>query len=282
MSTNGKRKLASPDEMQKHVDDLVESGAIILGHGKRLRVGDDGLLQVADPVRSSTLTPYSDSLKRLANAIGYLESSAGPKSVGWCDALNKLRLLDSDCERNDQLDICAWKICKLAHKKTVNDIAYMDLLQNVFPRSDLYPGYSESEWSDNNHSVLEFPQRACRLLGICSSDDYREQAWDDSLANEMLEKDLEAYRLIDRCFKLLVKFERSHLAYCEYQDGSEVRKYLRLFMELPSIQTLQNVMETEHFLILERKAKTAQRVQANQAKPTPRKRAAPKQEVDSD
>lgn len=271
MSAEGKRKLASLVEMQEHVNGLVASGAIIINPRKRLKVGDDGLLQVTGSARPSIPTSYSDARKRLINVIAYLESSAGPKSVSWHDALNQLQLLASNDERNGQLDFCVWQICQTAHKETHDDIAYMDLLQDMFPCSDYSSHEFENEWEDNNHSVFEFPQRACRLLGICSSDDYSEQAWDDGLADEVLEEDLEAYRLIDRCFGLLVEFQNSDWAFCEYPHRSDVRKYLKLFLKLPQIKTLQGLMETEHFLILERKAKTANRIQASQATPTPRK-----------
>ncbi|EEU48039.1 uncharacterized protein NECHADRAFT_75203 [Fusarium vanettenii 77-13-4] len=278
MSTTEKRKFTSREDMQKHVNGLVASGAIVVGPRKRLRIGDDGLLQVIDPARSPMLMPYSDARKRLINVINYLESPAGPKSVDWCNALNKLQLLDSKDERDGQLDIRAWKICAAAHKEAIDDLTYMDLLKNAFPDKH---GYDDWEFTDNNHTVIEFAQRACRLLGISSSGEYREEAWDDGLAEEMLEKDLEAYRLVDRFFKLLVEFDKSDWAFCEYPYGSKVRKYMKSFRELQPIKALDAVMENEHFLILERKAKTAKRAQASQAALVPRKQPREQEQNDA-
>ncbi|RSL62331.1 hypothetical protein CEP54_005750 [Fusarium duplospermum] len=278
-STNKKRKVVSHEEMQKNVDSLVASGAIVVGPRKRLRVGDDGLLQVIDPARTPIHMPYSDARKRLINVINYLESPTGPKSVSWCDALGKLQLLDNNAERNGQLDIRAWKICAAAQKKTLDDFKYMDLLENVFPHRDGYSGDAEFDFRENNHTVIEFAQRACRMIGIYSSGEYTEQAWDAGLAEEVLEKDLETYRLIDRFFGLLVEFQKSDWAFCEYPYGSKVKKYMKRFRELQPIKALDAVMENEHLLILERKAKTAKRVQAIQATSASHKPAGQNQAV---
>ncbi|RSL55319.1 hypothetical protein CEP53_007128 [Fusarium sp. AF-6] len=277
MSGYGKRKLASLNKMQERVDGLVGSGAIVLGDGKRLKIGDDGLLQVIDPALDSSLPPDSGARKRLINAINYLESSAGPKSVGWCEALVKLRqLLENNVERGDQLDIRAWEICEAANNEAIDDIAYMDMFHRL-----LRHGGMESEWMYNNYDFTQFPQRACRLLGIASPDDFTEEAWDNGLANQMLEKDLGAYRLIHRGFHHMVESAAQGHAWSDSPEDKKASKHVSLFLKLEPVKAIRPVMETKEFLILERKAKTAQRIEAK-AISVPRNRAAQKQEADSD
>ncbi|KAJ4237245.1 hypothetical protein NW759_000366 [Fusarium solani] len=259
MSANEKRKFISPDETQRQLDGLVGSGAIVLGHGKRLKVGDDGFLQVTDPTQDSNPTPHLDSQKRLVNIINYLESSASPKSVSWCEALVSLRRLgDNKSECDEDLDMRAWNICKTANSKAVADIKYMDAL-DALVRDDSF----EDKWpgDEYEYQLDQFPQRACRLLGVRSSEDYSEKAWDDGLAEQILEKDLETYRLIDRCFYHILKAAKHYYHISEDPSALKAADYLKLFRKLEPMKALSAVMETEHFLILQRKAKTARRLQ---------------------
>ncbi|KAI8719312.1 hypothetical protein NCS52_00711800 [Fusarium sp. LHS14.1] len=275
MSDNRKRKLFSPEEVQRQLDGLVGSGAIVLGHGKRLKVGNDGFLQVTSPTQDSNLTPHLDSQKRLVNIINYLESSASLKSVGWCEALVSLRQLrDIKSECDEDLDIRAWNVCKTANSKATADFKYMYALDALL-RDD----NSEDKWpgDEYEYQLDQFPQRACRLLGVRSSEDYSQKAWDDGLAERMLEKDLEMYRLIDRCFYHIMKaYKRPYHSHIS-EDPSALKAvdYLELFRKLEEIQALLGVMETKHFLILQRKAKTARRLQ--QARQPATKRGQPRE-----
>ncbi|KAL2675152.1 hypothetical protein Neosp_011332 [[Neocosmospora] mangrovei] len=279
MSANEKRKLISPDEMQRQLDGLVGSGAIVLGHGKRLKVGDDGFLQVTSPTQDSNLTPHLDSQKRLVNVINYLESSASPKSVSWCEALISLRQLrDIKSECDEDLDIRAWKICRKANSKAIADIKYMDALDALLRDEgfqDLWPG------DDYDYQLDQFPQRACRLLGIRSSEEYNEKAWDDGLAEQILDMDLEMYRLIDRCFYHVLKAD-THPYHLSYDPSAlKAADYLELFRKLKPMKALSNVMETEHFLILQRKAKTARSLQRARNPATKRKQPREQEQNDA-
>ncbi|RTE71533.1 hypothetical protein BHE90_014051 [Fusarium euwallaceae] len=265
MSASEKRKLASPDEMQRHVDGLVGSGAILLEHGKRLKVGNDGLLQVTGPVEDSALTRHSSARERVFNIVNYLKSSAGPKSVSWYEALIKLnKLLDNKHERKYYLDIHAWDICQAANDETIDDITFMDMLYHR-----LQDGSFGAEWVACKYNIIEFPQRACRLLGIAGPDDFIEEAWYDGLGNQMLKKDPEAHSLINQGFRLMM--EDITIGFGEAEEDKIAAKFVGRFQKLEPVKALETVMETEELLILERKAKTAKRVQeARQARITNR------------
>lgn len=255
MSAKEKRKLATTDEMQKHINGLVASGAIVLERGKRLKIGDDGLPQVTDLAQDSGLTHYSSARERLVNIVNYLESSASPKSVGWCKALVKLRkLLDNNLEPRYHLDIRAWEICQAANDEAIDDITYMDMLYHR-----LQDGSFEAEWSANHYNIFQFPQRACRLLGVVSPSDFVQAAWDDGLDNQMFEKDPEAHKLIDKGFGHLIEGRSS--AFGENEVDHKAAKYVSLFQKLEPVKALEAVMEIEEFVILECKAKTAKGIQ---------------------
>ncbi|RSM18962.1 hypothetical protein CDV31_002285 [Fusarium ambrosium] len=275
-ASSGKRKLADPDELQRHLDDLVGSGAVVLGDGKRLRMRDDGLPEVTDSPQSPVATPDPDSRKRLLSVISYLQSTSSPKCVPWCDALASLcELRDENSEGSSQLDIRAWKICDTAGAKTLDDIAYMDALRGEIM------GWGSERWKLSGYKVFEFPQRACSLLGIRGPDDYDEKAWDNGLADQVLDKDMEAYTLIHRCFDHLLKAERG-LAHNKSLECIQADKYLTRLQNLASIKELKGFVENKRLLILERKAKTAQRIQEGRSaplkkqvmfkKPTPKKK----------
>ncbi|UPK98818.1 hypothetical protein LCI18_009753 [Fusarium solani-melongenae] len=255
MSATGKRKLAGPEELQRHLDDLVGSGAVVLGDGKRLRIGDDGLPEVTDSPRSPVAKPDPGSRKRLLNVISYLESQTGPKSVPWCDALASLcELRDDDSVSSGLLDMRAWKICDTAGAKTVRDIAYMDALRN-----ELH-SWGSKPWEFSRYKFLKFPQRACSLFGIQGSDNYDEQTWDNGLADQMLEKDMEAYTLIHRCFEHFMKSERC-FAHNRDSECVEANEYLYRLQHLARMKALKEVKENKPLLVLERKAIIAQRIQ---------------------
>ncbi|KAM6531953.1 hypothetical protein FSOLCH5_001391 [Fusarium solani] len=257
MSANEKRKLASTDEMQEHVNGLVASGAIVLGDGKRLKAGDDGLLQVTDPDQDPIPMSCSSPQKRLINTIKYLESPDGPKSAGWCEALAKLhRLLENNDVRGIRLDSRVWDICEEANDEATDDIAYMDMLYHRLR----YGGMGD-EWIDNDYEFYQFPQRACRLLGIDSLDSFGWEVWDDGLADQMLEKDLGAYRLIQRGFHYLQEARESEMDCGDHSADKKASKYVKLFRKLEPMKAIKAVAETDEFLILERKGKTANRVQ---------------------
>ncbi|KAJ4169286.1 hypothetical protein NW754_016320 [Fusarium falciforme] len=263
MSANEKRKFASADEMQEHVNDLVASGAIVLGDGKRLKVGDDGLLQVTDPDQNPIPMSSCSPRKRLINTVNYLESPDGPKSAGWCKALAKLhQMLEKSDVHGIRLDSRVWDACKSANDEATDDIAYMDILYHR-----LRYGGMVNEWIDNDYEFYQFPQRACRLLGIENLDSFGWQVWDDGLADQMLEKDLGAYRLIQRGFHYIQETRASEMDCGDHSADKKASKYVKLFRKLESVKAIDAVAETEEFLILERKGKTAKRVQeAKQAR----------------
>ncbi|KAM0440860.1 hypothetical protein ACHAPT_000161 [Fusarium lateritium] len=264
MSAFNKRKWASPEKLQNHLDDLVRSGAIVLGYGKRLKIDNDGLPQVTNSAEGPSPAPDCGARERLSNVIAYLESNKAPLAVSWRDALIKLhQLLQNNTEPNDKLDIRAWEICQAAHEGATNDIYYLDVLYDRFQAD--YTGHDL--WT-GRFEIIEFPQRACRLLGVRSSDSYSEQAWDDELADKIFEQDLETYRLIHRCFSHLMECHRGGLPYVYDLDGTEAMKYVLLLRELEPMKAVEVIMETEHFVILERKATIAKRDhKARQAKP---------------
>ncbi|KAL6358521.1 hypothetical protein LRP88_08706 [Fusarium phalaenopsidis] len=256
-------KLASTDEMQEHINGLVASGAIVLGDGKRLKVGDDGLLQVTDPDQDPIPMSSSSPRQRLINTINYLESPDGPKSAGWCKALAKLhQYLENKDVRGIRLDSRVWDVCKAANDEATDDIAYMDMLYHR-----LRYGGMGHEWVGNGYKFTQFPQRACRLLGIEILDNFDDKAWDDGLADQMLEKDLGAYRLIQRGFHYLQEAGESEKDCGDHPADKKASKYVKRFRKLEPMKAIKAVAETDGFLILERKGETAKRVQeARQAR----------------
>lgn len=251
--------------MQSNVDDLVGCGAIVLGDGKRLKVQDDGLLQVTDPDGNLVPMPSNSPRKRLINIVNYLESPDGPKSVSWRKALAKLRQY---LEKNDlhgaRLDSRVWDICDVANDEATDDIAYMDILYHL-----LQDGIMGDVWVENEYHFYQFPQRACRLLGIESFDNFSWEAWDDGLAVQMLEKDLGAYRLIHRGFHYIQEARESEKACGNHPSDEKASKYVELFRNLEPVKVIDAVAETDVFLILERKGKTAKRarkIKATQVK----------------
>ncbi|KAF4975245.1 hypothetical protein FZEAL_7952 [Fusarium zealandicum] len=258
MSSEKKPQMVSVDELRTRLNDMVQAGAINLGPNVQLKFGDDGLPQVMGPDTSSGSVSDSEAWDRISNIIDYLDSSAGPKSLSWCNALaNLCKLGDTKFQNDGRLNISAWTIVDEAHQVSANDIEWLTtLLQSLGDDEGRNSGCER----DHSHDNRPFSATVCRLLGFDPSYGTGPDAWENGLADQVLETDLRAYRLIDRTFSALKRLEgRSDCDDARFDDLQAARRHLRRFLKLDRIKALHKILEKKDFLILERKAKAALR-----------------------
>ncbi|KAI8719313.1 hypothetical protein NCS52_00711900 [Fusarium sp. LHS14.1] len=233
-------------------DELVRSGALTVSQGHQLTLDRDGLLIVTsvDPKRTISRTPEQ---QRLNNIIQFLESPVSPKSVDWIRAREAFcQLRDQDVSREGDADIMAWHIADEAHRFTIQ---HFDLLENLLEL--LEAKKLDADRLSQMHEVARyFPEHACRLVGISTLDYLNEDAWDDYLAEMVLESNITAYRCInDAWVALRDGQQRGFLG-----SSTEPERHLRRFLDLDSIKTLKKWMDHDVFVILKRKVITTRRL----------------------
>jgi hypothetical protein len=92
-------------------------------------------------------------------------------------------------------------------------------------------------------------------VGISTPDGLGDNVWDDFLAEMVLEKSVEVYRCIHQAWSAILDGQRRSFLGL----STEPEYYLRRFLDLDVVKALNEWRDKDVFMVLERKAITAQR-----------------------
>ncbi|KAM0440859.1 hypothetical protein ACHAPT_000160 [Fusarium lateritium] len=242
----------SRDPLSSRLDELIHCRALMVGRGHQLTLDKAGLPIVVgfDPKAEVKLNLAHH--QRLKNVIRYLESPIAPQSVDWIHARQMLcKLRDQDVAREGEGDIMAWKIAMAAHDSTMR---YLSPIESLL--EELKAKKTDVNQLNRIRSLAQrFPERACHLVGIPAPDDLDDNAWDDGLAEAVLNKSSDLYRRIHQAWSAILDGQRRSFLGL----STEPERNLHRFLDHNVIKALKEWKNHDVFLILERKAITAQR-----------------------
>lgn len=242
--------LDSRNLLSSRLDELVRSGALAVGQGHQLTLDKDSL-PIVTGVDTKTNVKQNSEQQRLDNIIQFLESPVAPQFVDWNCARNALcQLRDEGVSREGDADLMAWNMVMAAHNST---IYYLRLLESLLKeleakKTDVY------RLNRIQTLIQHFPERACHLVGISTPDGLGDNAWDDFLAEMVLEKSVEVYRCIHQAWSAILDGQRRSFLGL----STEPEYYLRRFLDLDVVKALNEWRDKDVFMMLERKAITAQ------------------------